>query len=62
VRRVTGRRLSDQHQIGPGGLELLPSAMQLHRVRAAVGSAVVAQPHEGDRALARADGLVLATR
>ena len=49
---VTWRRLADQDEGDAGGLEVRAGAMQLHRVVAAVHSAVVAQPDESDRAVA----------
>jgi len=51
VRRVARLGLPDQDQIGAGGLELLASVLQLQGVLTAVDSAVVAQPHQRDRAL-----------
>ena len=52
VGRVARRRLADQDEAEAGGLELLPVAVQLNRVLAAVDSAVVAEPDERDGALA----------
>ena len=52
VSRVARGQLSDKHEVGPRGLELIPSAVQLDRVRLTVDSAVVAEPDERGRALA----------
>ena len=51
VRGVPGRQLADQYHIRACGLELLPGAIQLDRVRATVNSAVVAQPDQRRRAI-----------
>jgi hypothetical protein len=49
---VARRELADQHEIGPGGLELLTSTVQLDRVGLAINSAVMAEPNERGGALA----------
>jgi exopolyphosphatase / guanosine-5'-triphosphate,3'-diphosphate pyrophosphatase len=43
--------LADQYEADARGVEVLPGAVQLHRVGAAVRSAVVAQPDEHHRAV-----------
>ena len=48
---MPGRQLTDQHELCPGGFELLLSAVQLDRVCLAINSAVVAQPDQCDRAI-----------
>jgi hypothetical protein len=47
VRGVAGRELADQDQVDACGFEVLPGAVQLDGVRAAIDSAVVAQPDQG---------------
>jgi hypothetical protein len=44
--------LADQDERNAGGLEVGAGAVQLHRVVAAVSSAVVAEPDQGDGAVA----------
>jgi exopolyphosphatase/guanosine-5'-triphosphate,3'-diphosphate pyrophosphatase len=46
VLRVLGRALPDHRELHAGGLELVPVAVQLHRVLAAEQSAVVAEEDE----------------
>jgi acetoacetyl-CoA synthetase len=48
---VARRQLADQDNRAAGLLELIPGAIQLDRVRAAIDSAVVAQPDQRHRAL-----------
>lgn len=45
---VARSELADQHKPSAGGLEVLPGAVQLDRVRLAIDSAVVTQPDQGD--------------
>jgi hypothetical protein len=51
VRGLARRRLSDEHEAGAAGRELITRAVQLDRVSLAIDSAVVAKPHKHDRAV-----------